>query len=184
MENYILTYGAIAVFIGVLLEGEVLFLTGVLFASLGKIHLLDVLMAGYLGILTHDSIFFALGKTQGRLFFENRPALNHRLQKILVPFNKRQWVFFLSYRFLIGFRMILLALFGINNLSIQKFLVITLVGGLVWIAFYGYLGYYFSDLVLNNLDFVKAQKYTILGAILGLTFLYKLPSFFASHLGE
>ncbi len=179
MEAYLLSLGLIAVFLGVILEGEFLFLTGVVFAKLGHLDYTSVLLAGYLGILTHDWLFFILGKTQGKAFFDQRPILNERLDKVLTPFHKNNWAFFLSYRFLIGFRMILLILFGISNVSIKKFFLVSSFGGVLWIALYGGMGYFFTDVMVNNLDWFKEHKLIIFFAAISLLLIYILPKLLA-----
>ncbi len=175
MESYILSLGLIAVFLGVILEGEFLFLTGIMFAKTGHLDFASVLVAGYLGALTHDWIFFTLGKTQGKAFFDKRPNLNKRLNKVLVPFHKNEWIFFLSYRFLIGFRMILIILFGISDVSIRKFFLVSAFGGLLWIAIYGGIGYYFTEVIVNNLDWFKEHKIIIFFTAVSLMLIYILP---------
>lgn len=175
MESYILSLGLIAVFLGVILEGEFLFLTGVMFANTGHLDLTHVLIAGYLGIMTHDWLFYTLGKTQGKSFFDQRPKLNKRLDKVLVPFYKNDWIFFLSYRFLIGFRMILIILFGISDVPKKKFLLASTFGGILWIAFYGGIGVYFTEVVLDNLEWFKKHKLIIFFAAVALMLIYILP---------
>lgn len=179
MEAYLLSLGLIAVFLGVILEGEFLFLTGLVFAKMGHLDFTSVLVAGYLGILTHDWIFFTLGKTQGKHFFDQRPKLNKRLDKILTPFHKNNWVFFLSYRFLIGFRMILIILFGISDVSIKKFFFVSSFGGILWIVFYGGIGYFSTDVIVNNLDWFKEHKLAIFFAAITLLLIYILPKLLA-----
>ena len=175
MEAYLLSLGLIAVFLGVVLEGEFLFLTGVMFANAGHLDLPGVLIAGYLGVLTHDWMFFILGKTQGKNFFEQRPTLNKRLDKLLDPFYNNEWVFLLTYRFLIGFRMILIILFGISNVPKKKFFLVSTIGGILWIGFYGGLGVFFSEVVLDNLAWFKKHKLTIFFVAVSLLLIYILP---------
>lgn len=184
MESYLLPFGLLAIFFGVILEGEFLFLTGIIFANTGHLDMAHVLIAGYLGILTHDWLFFILGKTQGRAFFDQRPKLNKRLDKVMVPFYKNDWVFFLSYRFLIGFRMILIVLFGISDVSIKKFFLVSSFGGVLWVAFYGGMGYYFTDIVINNLAWFKEHKLPIFFMAITLLLIYILPKLLGRPSGE
>lgn len=184
MEAYLLSLGLVAVFLGVILEGEFLFLTGVVFAKTGHLDYTAVLFAGYLGILTHDWLFFILGKTQGKAFFDQRPKLNKRLEKILTPFHKNNWIFFLSYRFLIGFRMILIILFGISDVSFKKFFLVSSFGGILWVAFYGGLGYFSTDFIINNLDWLKEHKLTLFFGAITILLVYMLPKLLARPLDE
>lgn len=185
MESFILSFGLVALFIGMLLEGELLFITGVILAKMGHFSLSGALIAIYLGAVGHDWIFYLLGKKQGQSFFTKRPSLKKKLDFILVPFNKNPWFFFLSYRFLIGFRMIILALFGVNGVSTKQFIGISLLSNALWVSFYGFTGYYFADTVIANIEWINAHKIWLISSVVLLLFIfYNLPRVFAHHPAE
>jgi len=182
MASFILSYGLVALFIGMLLEGELLFITGVILAKMGHFSLFGALIAMYLGAVGHDWIFYLLGKKQGQSFFTRRPALQKKLDFILVPFNKRPLFFFISYRFLIGFRMIILALFGLSGVTTKQFIGISLLSNALWVSFYGFTGYYFADTVIANVAWINAHKIWIISSVVALLIIfYNLPKVFAHH---
>jgi len=182
MESFILSFGLVALFIGMLIEGELLFITGIILAKAGYFSVPGALIAIYLGAVGHDWIFYLLGKKQGQSFFTKRPALKKKLDFILIPFNKQPWFFFVSYRFLIGFRMIILALFGISGVSTKQFIGISLLSNALWVGFYGFAGYYFADTVLANIGWLNTHKIWFICIVLVLLFIfYNLPKVFAHH---
>ena len=185
MESFILSYGLVALFLGMLIEGELLFITAIILAKMGHFSLSGALIAIYFGAVGHDWIFYLLGKKQGQAFFTKRPALQKKLDFILVPFNKRPWFFYFSYRFLIGFRMIIIALFGVNGVSYKRFIGISLISNALWVSFYASTGYYFADTVIANIEWINAHKIWIISAVLALLIIfYNLPKVFAHRLVE
>ena len=181
MESIILSFGLPALVIGMLLEGELLFISGILLAKIGHLNLHGVLLAVFLGAILHDWIFYILGRLQGVLFFQKRPYLQNKVEIIVAPFNKNPWLFLLSYRFLIGFRMITLALFGLSGISPTKFLVASVLSNVFWVGFYGFMGYYFAETVLANLEWINEHKFWLIGIPIVVLIFYNFPKLFAQR---
>ena len=181
MESIILSFGLPALVIGMLIEVEILFISGILLVKTSHLNLYGVLLAVFLGAMLHDWIFYILGKLQGILFFQKRPYLQKKLEVIITPFNKNPWLFLLTYRFLIGFRMITLALFGLSGISPAKFLVASLLSNFLWVGSYGFMGYYFADTVLANLEWIKEHKFWMLSIPISVLIFYNFPKLFAQH---
>lgn len=158
MEEFIESYGLIALFIGMLIEGELLFLTGMVLAKMGHFSLSGAVIAVYFGAVGHDIGFYTLGRLQGQLFFKKRPRLEKKLNTLLQPFHKNPTFYYTTYRFLIGFRMIFLALFGISGVKPVKLILIVLWANLLWVAFYAFVGYYFAEIVITYMEWIEQYK--------------------------
>ncbi len=162
MESFLSTYGLAAVFIGMLIEGEILFISAVVLAKMGHFNLSSVLFAIYLGAVGHDWIFYLLGRTQEAYLFQKKPVLKQQVIQFFSPIERNPLLFFLFYRFMIGFRMIILSVFGIKGISIQKFLGVSLLANFLWVATYGFLGYFFADVIIENLEWLDTHKYFLI----------------------
>ncbi len=162
MESFFSSYGLVAVFVGMLIEGELLLISAIILSKMGHFHLSGVLFTAYLGVMVHDWFFFLLGRSQEALLFQKRPVLKQKVLQFLTPIEKHPTLFFLFYRFLIGFRMIILSSFGIKGIAIQQFLGISVLANFLWVGTYGFLGYYFADIVIENLEWFNAHKYYLI----------------------
>ena len=65
--------------------------------------------------------------------------------------NKHGTLLLLSYRFIYGFRIVLPLLFGVRKLSRNHFLWFSLVSTSIWMSVYGWIGYYFTTWLLEQL---------------------------------
>lgn len=173
MESFLSSYGLIVLFIGMLLEGELLLLSAIILAKVGHFEFTNVVAVAYFGAVGHDWLFYLLGKTQDAFLFKERPSLKQKVMNLFSPINRSPVLFYTFYRFMIGFRMIILAVFGISGLTIQKFIFISLFANFLWIGTYGLLGYYFADVVIENLEWINQYKIYLIIGFIGMLYIVK-----------
>jgi membrane protein DedA with SNARE-associated domain len=155
----------LSIFAGAVLEGEVVYITAIQAARAGYVDLTGAIIAFFLGTFCTDWFYFLAGRKQGRRFFERNEKLQRQAAKIEHLMEHYGTLLLLSYRFIYGFRIVLPLLFGMSSLSRQRFFWLGLLSTSVWMALYGWIGYYFTHWLLEQL-----QSGRVLGLVLGLAF--------------
>lgn len=147
LETLISTYGYAAIAAGTFLEGETILVLAGFAAHRGYLHLVWVVIWGFLGTLCGDQLYFQIGRFKGMKFLETRPHWRFKSQRILGLLRRHQILVLLGFRFLYGVRTITPFLLGASGVSSTRFLVLNSLGGLVWAICVGVSGYVFGHVV-------------------------------------
>jgi membrane protein DedA with SNARE-associated domain len=161
-------YGYAFVFLFTLLEGEtVVALAG--FASYqGYLNIWCVIAVAVVGAIVGDQAFFYFGRYKGKQFIEARPKYVERLRRIHGTIERHQNLLIFASRFMYGFRTIIPIAIGTTNVKGMKFLLLNVLGAIVWGVFFGFGGYLFGGALERFIGHVrKAEKAIIIGVILG-----------------
>ncbi|PYQ34528.1 MAG: DedA family protein [Acidobacteria bacterium] len=136
---FLLAAGETALFLGLVIPGELVVILGGALASRSRVPLAGILAAGILGPITGDSIGYFLGRRYGRRFLRRR-----RMEKWA---RARQWLrkrgakaVFLG-RFTAFLRSIIPAAAGIARMPYRRFLPWSVAAGVLWGAGSALLGY-------------------------------------------
>jgi len=154
------TYGYAAVVIGTFLEGETVLILGGVAAHRGYLALPWVVLAAFVGTLSGTQVIFHLGRRRGNAMLEKRPALRKRVERAHRLMRRNQTGLVLLYRFLIGMRSVLPALWGMGNLSGTRFFLLDLVSAAFWAIGVAALGWAIGGAA--NALIGKIQRYELL----------------------
>jgi len=175
LEHYISTYGYLAVFLGVFVEGEAIVLTAGFLAYQGILQLHWVILSALVGSICVYQGFFYLGRSHGNRFLDSRPHWKPRIAKIQVLLQRHYlWIIF-GYRLFFGFRSITPFALGMTAISQKRFLAIDLLPATVWSVTFSVLGYLFGhvlEAMISNLE--KYQYWIALGFFAGILLLVAL----------
>ena len=179
MEDIIIRFGLIAIFVGASIEGDV---TLVLSGVTAHLRLLDLRLAmgvGAAGCFTGDFIWYIIGRwgsgaiQHSRVYRVVGPAVE-RVARRLGPWQ------ILAARFVYGTRVATMLFWGVHRLSFGRFVLTDLAGCAAWAALLGTLGYAASSGATVVLGEVKRVEVWILSAVLvsvivlsAVRFLYK-----------
>lgn len=155
--EWLQSLGYLGVFVGAVLEGEIVIVTFIQLARLGYLNLYWVIGLFSLGTLVTDWTFFFIGRKNGRRYIKNHPKLKGQFEKMDGLMNRRKQLLLLTYRFMYGFRFILPILFGFSSVRIRQFIFYSVLGNIVWVGCFASLGYFFSELVLEYLERIQAN---------------------------
>lgn len=159
IDSFIATYGLLAVFLGVIIEGEtVVFIAGLL-AHRGDIGILPLCMVAFLGTMSADNLFFYTGALAGKAFLRSLPFLDTRVSKIKRVFEKHPFLIVMIFRFMYGFRIATPCVVGMSKYSKLKFLAMDSVSSFTWSITYAVAGYMFGHLIYQVLH--DARKYEL-----------------------
>ena len=170
IESLIAHYGYFAVGIGTFFEGETVLVLGGFAAHQGLLELYWVIAAAFVGTLSGDQLYFYIGRIKGTQILEKRPCLKSKSEKALGLLHKYQTWFIIGFRFIYGLRTVTPFLVGASRVTPGRFLILNMIGALLWSVVFGILGYLFGttlDIILGDL---KRYELLILGlmAVAGL----------------
>lgn len=165
MQEFLLEYGLLAVFLCAIVENDVTFiLTGVI-VHLSTMHPVPAIVAGLAGALLHDSIWFGLGH------WRSETVRSHRVYRRVGPAVERlaarfgPWELFVC-RFIYGTRTPSLVFWGVQRLSVTTFLLIEILALTLWATVLVALGYFLSNGAAIIIGKVKSMERWMLGALI------------------
>jgi len=155
LENY----GYIVVFLGALLEGETVLIMAGFAAHRGLLELPWVIAlaaaAGFLG----DQLFFALGRYRGRQMLARFPSVQRQAARVEGLIHRHSTWLIVGVRCMYGLRVAGPVLIGMSHVSHTKFIVLNLIGAVVWAIVVAGLGYLFGQAV--ELMLQDARRYEL-----------------------
>lgn len=154
LEELVSTYGYAAILIGTFLEGETILVLGGFAAHRGYLELPLVIACAFIGTVFGDQLYFHLGRTKGQDMLERRPHWQSRADRVLSLLERHQLLLILGFRFLYGMRTVTPFILGVSRVPPVRFLVLNLLGALVWSASIGVLGYLFGqtlEILIGNI---------------------------------
>ena len=152
-----------------LLPGDSLLFAAGSIAAIGKmnIHLMVVLLI--IAAILGDAVNFMVGKYFGEKLFSNPNSKifkQSHLQKTQQFYAKHGGKTILMARFIPIVRTFAPFVAGMGHMSYHHFLAYNVIGGVLWVTIFSYLGYFFG-----NMDIVKDNLSLVLVAIIVLSIL-------------
>ena len=187
MDNHLYeiigTYGLIAVFFLVMIEGDIsLLLAGVLAHSgfFGEHSFLQVLLVGTLGGMAGDNLAYLGGRAFGksvrdfRFYCMARP----RIERLTHKFGGLS--IFLS-KYIYGLRTACCVFYGVGHMRYARFLPLTLISCFAWVFILSGAGYFFSGAITNIIgDFHQIGKVLLVIVVLGIVGFYLMERYWLS----
>lgn len=169
LETFVNQFGYIALIFGLVIEGETILIVAAFLAHRGHMELAWIILIGVLVEFLSDQFFFWLGYTKGYKFLDERPKWGQHAEKAKTMLDRNANFLFLTFQFIYGLRMIIPFVCGMNKINYKKFVLLNLIGVVIWTLFYGLAGYLFGHVVETILkDVEKYELWIILGlAVVG-----------------
>lgn len=131
-DNISTAYGYLGVAVGALLEGETALLLGGLAAFHGILTISGVMVAGFVGGITGDQVYFYLGRRHGPRVLATRPRCRQLVSRVTALMQRNSDLFIFGFRFLYGLRVVSPLMIGLTAVSAGRYTVINVLGGIVW----------------------------------------------------
>jgi membrane protein DedA with SNARE-associated domain len=163
LQQLLIQHGLIAVLIGSAFEGDfTLILAGVV-AHLGIFEFWLAVAAGAVGSFVGDSAWYALGRLRGPRFREGKlyQRVGHRIERLAQRMGPWELV---AARFVYGTKAASMVFWGLNGLSLPRFLLIDALGCALGALVFGSLGYLLSGSATALMGHVKRFELWLLGA--------------------
>src|ERR1044071_106605 len=176
-------YGLYAVFILVMVEGDItLLLAGVLAPSafFGDYSFAQVLMWGTIGGCLSDNVAYFAGRgfCEGVREFRFYRAAQPRLQRLTHKFGPLS--IFLS-KYIYGLRWASCVFYGVGRMPYLRFLLLSFASCFLWVLILSGAGYFFSGAVMGLIgDFQRVGKVLLVIVILGVLGFYLAERFWIS----
>lgn len=176
-------YGIYAVFILVVIEGDItLLIAGVMAQSgfFGPHSFLWVMLAGTLGGAASDNIAYFLGRQfrKGVRDLRFYRAAQPRMERLTRNFGTLS--IFLS-KYIYGLRWASCIFYGVGRMPYLRFLLLSLSSCFVWVLVLSGAGYFFSGAVMGLIgDFERLGKALLVIVVLGIIGFYLVERFYLS----
>jgi membrane-associated protein len=176
-------YGIYAVFILVVIEGDItLLIAGVMAQSgfFGPHSFLWVLFAGTLAGAASDNIAYFLGRQfrKGVRDIRFYRAAQPRMERLTLKFGTLS--IFLS-KYIYGLRWASCIFYGVGRMPYLRFLLLSLSSCFVWVLVLSGAGYFFSGAVMGLIgDFERLGKALLVIVVLGIIGFYLVERFYLS----
>jgi len=183
VNDLLFQYGLYAVFILVMLEGDItLLLAGVLAHSafFGDYSFAQVLLWGTIGACLSDNLAYFAGRgfCEGVRQFRFYRAAQPRLQNLTTKFGALS--IFLS-KYIYGLRWASCVFYGVSHMPYLRFLVLSFASCFMWVFILSGAGYFFSGAVMGLIgDFQRLGKVLLAIVLLGIVGFYWIERFWLS----
>jgi membrane protein DedA with SNARE-associated domain len=162
VHRFVVDYGYLAVFLGILLEdfglptpGETMLIAGSVMASRGSFNIFWLLAIAWLGAVIGDSIGYLIGATGGhRLLvrYGGRIGITlERLQKVEAFFARYGDIVIVFARFFVILRQFNGIVAGSLEMPWPRFFLYNAIGAALWVGFWGGLTYWLGRRFFESL---------------------------------
>src|ERR1041384_4335572 len=183
VNDLLFQYGLYALFILVMLEGDItLLLAGVLAHSafFGDYSFARVLLWGTIGGCLSDNLAYFAGRgfCEGVKKFRFYRAAQPRLQNLTTKFGALS--IFLS-KYIYGLRWASCVFYGVGRMPYLRFLILSFSSCFMWVSILAGAGYFFSGAVMGLIgDFQRLGKVLLVIVIVGIVAFYLTERFWLS----
>lgn len=170
--DLILAYGAL--FLGVILEGELAILAAGVASQEGLFDIYLVGIIAFFGTVLTDWSWFLIGKYAGTWaqlkfkFLEKHATQSKRL------IHKYPYMIVFLYRYLYGFRIATLIYLGITGFPPKRYFILSLFSILVWTVVFTFVSFYFGEMMISLLHTNQFWGYLLAGVAFLLIAIYLL----------
>lgn len=168
LEPLIIKFGYLALFIGVLLEGEVILILSGFLAHRGYLNIYTVILVAFIGTLISDQALFLIGYFKGEKFLKRFPKIERGFKYIHNSVLKREGFYIFIFRFLYGMRTISPLIIGSKKVKIYKFVIINLISAFVWAIIFSLGGYFMGGLfqvIIGKIKHVELELMIVIAII-------------------
>ncbi|HSB21594.1 MAG TPA: DedA family protein [Burkholderiaceae bacterium] len=167
LEELVLQYGYLAVFVGCLLEGETILVLAGFAAHQGYLSLSTTLWVAFVGGTLGDQIFFWVGRRWGRDLLGRIPRAQPRVERVNQLLQRYHAPVIVGIRFMYGLRIVGPIVIGASDVSVWRLLFFNVLGAAIWAPLIGGLGYLFGHALALLLEDVRRAELAALILIVG-----------------
>lgn len=160
------------------LPGDSLLFAAGTFAALGSLNPLTLFLLLSVAAIIGDTVNYAIGKYIGVRAFsgEIKFLKKEYLEKTQDFYDKHGGKAIILARFVPIIRTFAPFVAGVGTMKYRKFIAYNVIGGIVWVAIFIFLGYFFG-----NIEFVKKNFELVIFAIIFISFIPPVLEFFKAR---
>jgi membrane protein DedA with SNARE-associated domain len=165
----LITYGYVVLVLGVLLEGDATLATAGFLANRGYFSLTGVIVASTIATAIGNHVYYHIARRTGQAALARKAAESPRYARVCQLVARRGTLMLLFSRYVFGFRIAIPALCGAVGMTPRHFVVVNLVGAVVWSVSVALAGYFFGHtLELALEDPVQYERYIAVALAVGV----------------
>ena len=164
-ESLIEHYGYLAILIVTFIEGETIVILAGIAAHLGLLELPWVIATAIAGSVSGDQTWYYMGRHWGPRIIARRLSWQEGAQKVYRHLERHQYWLILSFRFYYGLRNVTPFVVGSAQIPRLRFLVLNLVGAIVWAFVFAGAGFYLGKAFEEFIDDYHRYALNVLGAL-------------------
>lgn len=171
IQNFVASYGYLAVFAGTLLEGETVLLAAGFAAHQGLLDWRLVMLVAFFGGTLGDQLAFLLGRWKGEALITRFPTLARHAPRVHRLIERFDVSLILAIRFMYGLRIAGPVIMGSSRIPLSRFVVLNMIGAAVWAVLVGGAGYLFGMATESVFGHFRHIEVVVLAVILAAGFL-------------
>ena len=176
-ESLLRDYGYLALLVGTFLEGETILVVAGIAARFGYLELPYVMATAFAGSLAGDQLAFYVGRHWGKRILQRWPGLNNAVARVLTLLHRWNTPLILTFRFYYGLRNAIPFALGTSELSTRRFVLLNMVGAVVWAIALAAGGYFLGAALETMLGRVAHVVRWVIVAVIALSVLAWLVKF-------
>jgi membrane protein DedA with SNARE-associated domain len=147
IHAFLVSYGLIVVYLGVIIEGESVLIAAGFLAHQGVMNPFAVFLAAFAGSVTGDQVMFYAGRYFAGSRMVQQQMARPLSAKVLDHIHRNEILFILSFRFIYGIRTISPIALGVAGVRPGLYAALNLVSAAVWAAVFTVAGYLFGQTI-------------------------------------
>jgi membrane protein DedA with SNARE-associated domain len=149
--DFIKEWGYLAVFLGAMIEGEVIILTAAALAAYGVMSIYKVFLVAFLSTVLTDQGLFWIGRRMGIESVTNRfPKVKKCVDRVYDLLHRLGGLFIFSFRFIYGIRIASPLILGAAEINPVKFWIYNVFSGATWAMICCFVGYIIADVIMDG----------------------------------
>jgi len=172
LEEFISTFGYVAIGIGTFFEGETILVLGSFASHRGYLQLPLVILSAFIGTFLGDQLYFFLGRLKGKQALEKRPIWKTKSDKVFTLLEYHQVWLIIGFRFIYGLRTVTPFIIGASNIPVYRYFLLNIIGALIWAVVIGILGYFLGNTLEVMLGNIKKYEMLVFALIAGAGILF------------
>jgi membrane protein DedA with SNARE-associated domain len=162
-SEFVKDWGYWAVFLGAIVEGEVVILTASALAAYEYLSIYYVFLVSFLTTVIVDQVLFWLGHRMGTEWITTKFKRVAKVRdEVFNLLRKMDVLFIFSFRFIYGIRMASPLIIGSAHVNPYRFALFNTLSGLAWAFITCFIGYVVADMVMDGRLDSMPRSYLIL----------------------
>lgn len=152
MEEWIQTYGYLAVMLCSCFEGEIGIIIAGSLCGRGLMSPHKVALVAFLSTMLWELGIFLIGRRWGKSFISSYPRIQKSASQAFEFLQKYDILFIFSFRFIYGIRNVSPLVIGASDVPAVKYAICNLIAAAIWAVLFVSIGYIFSDEISSVID--------------------------------
>lgn len=158
-------YGYVFLFLYSLSGGTSAILASGIFSATTKMDLNLCVLLAFIANALGTIVPYLLGRFYKKKAFKFFKKFKRQLALLRLQMRKRTALLLITQKFIYGARFLAPLVAGFSKISFIKFLCINSFAAFIWALFFGYAGYYFTNVVLSLLKYFKNYPLVLFGIV-------------------